>query len=140
MATLAPLAASFRAIPLPIPRELPVISACFPFRDISTSLSVRSNETQDQRPRDLCNSPRRRGLEELRRNQSPESECGDNSNGKADDDRLHPLANDQFKHICGLRAQGHAHADFAGALLDAVRDRAINSNGREEERDPGEYA
>src|SRR5882757_632310 len=46
MATLAPLAASFRAIPLPIPRELPVISACFPFRDISTSLSVRSNETE----------------------------------------------------------------------------------------------
>src|SRR5207237_9265911 len=44
MATLTPLAASFRAIPLPIPRELPVISACFPFRDISTSLSVRSNE------------------------------------------------------------------------------------------------
>src|SRR2546430_11045940 len=45
MATLGPLAGNFRAIPLPIPRELPVISACFPFRDISTSLSgVRSNE------------------------------------------------------------------------------------------------
>ena len=44
MATLTPLAASFRAIPRPMPRELPVISACFPFRDMSTSLSVRSNE------------------------------------------------------------------------------------------------
>src|SRR5438874_9256523 len=46
MATLAPLAASFRAIPLPMPRELPVISACFPFRDILTSSSVRFNENK----------------------------------------------------------------------------------------------
>src|SRR5947207_4112053 len=48
----------------------------------------------------------RGNLKQLRRNQSPESECDDNSNGKADDDRLHPLANDQFKNICDLRDQG----------------------------------
>src|SRR5439155_12257681 len=48
--TLAPLAASFRAIPLPIPRELPVIRACFPFRDISTSLSMQFNEKKITNP------------------------------------------------------------------------------------------
>src|SRR6266403_4489293 len=50
MATLAPLAASFRAIPLPMPRELPVIRACFPFRDISTSLSMQFNEKKITNP------------------------------------------------------------------------------------------
>src|SRR5439155_2731831 len=39
MATLAPCSASFRAIPLPMPRELPVINACFPLSDILTSFS-----------------------------------------------------------------------------------------------------
>ena len=31
------LSANFSAMPLPIPRELPVTSACFPFSDINTS-------------------------------------------------------------------------------------------------------
>src|SRR2546423_6241846 len=34
MAIVAPPSANFRAMPRPIPRELPVMSACFPLRDI----------------------------------------------------------------------------------------------------------
>src|SRR5689334_17496109 len=37
MAVLTPCSASFSAIPRPMPRELPVMSAVFPRRDISTS-------------------------------------------------------------------------------------------------------
>src|SRR5579864_1782982 len=37
MAVLTPCSASFSAIPRPMPRELPVTSAVFPRRDISTS-------------------------------------------------------------------------------------------------------
>jgi hypothetical protein len=33
-----------------MPRELPVIRACFPFRDISTSLSVQFNEKKITNP------------------------------------------------------------------------------------------
>src|SRR5947209_17007863 len=33
-----------------MPRELPVISACFPFRDISTSLSMQFNEKKITNP------------------------------------------------------------------------------------------
>src|SRR5712691_3657357 len=41
MAILTPLSASLRAIPLAIPREAPVIRACFPFNDMSNLLKVR---------------------------------------------------------------------------------------------------
>src|SRR5205823_3933665 len=54
--------------------------------------------------------------------------------------RAHALADDELEHVTSLRSERHADSDFAGALLDAVCDRAVNSNGREEERDPGEYA
>src|SRR5260370_7075325 len=39
MPTSTPLSASFNAIPLPIPRELPVTSACFPASDIPFSFN-----------------------------------------------------------------------------------------------------
>src|SRR6266481_8083360 len=42
MATLTPLSASLRAIPLPMPREDPVISACLVFWAMSTSLIAPS--------------------------------------------------------------------------------------------------
>src|SRR5438034_3096335 len=42
MATLTPLSASFRAIPLPMPREDPVIRACRVLWAMSTSLSTPS--------------------------------------------------------------------------------------------------
>src|SRR5438132_809094 len=41
-----------------MPRELPVIRACFPFRDISTSLSVQFNKKKitNPRPPEVCPS------------------------------------------------------------------------------------
>src|SRR5260370_41163268 len=38
MPILTPLSANFRPMPLPMPREPPVISACFPFSDIALLL------------------------------------------------------------------------------------------------------
>ena len=59
---------------------------------------------------------------------------------KAEQDRLHALADDQAENVAGLRAERHAHADFAGALLDRVSDRAVDADGREEQRDGREDA
>src|SRR5437773_11047107 len=81
-----------------------------------------------------------RNLIKLSSDQPTERECRNDSDDQADNHRSHSLIHNQTQHVAGLSAERHAHADFAGALLDAVRDRAVNSNGREEERDPGEYA
>ena len=43
----------------------------------------------------------------------------------------------ETQHIARLRAEGHANANFAGALFDCVSDRAVNPNAREQERDSG---
>src|SRR5213078_1740541 len=81
-----------------------------------------------------------RNLIKLSSDQPTERECRNDSDDQADNHRSHSLIHNQTQHVAGLSAERHAHADFAGALLDAVRDRAVDSNGREEERDPGEYA
>src|SRR5436309_1886637 len=47
---LTPRSASFRAMPRPIPRELPVTSACFPWSGMSTSFGSAYSE---QRPRSI---------------------------------------------------------------------------------------
>ena len=57
-----------------------------------------------------------------------------------DHHRVHSLPNDQREHVRGLRAERHAHADLARALLDGVGDRAVDADRREEERDAGENA
>src|SRR5262249_48510912 len=111
------------------------------------SCAARWQQTRDERDRGKQDRRAaeqrgivRRNFEELRRDQASQRKRGRNSNHESDQDRAHALVNNQFEHVARLRPEGHAHADFAGALLDAIRDRAVNSNGREEERDPGEYA
>ena len=54
---------------------------------------------------------------------------------QSDNDRRHSLCDDEPQDVHRLRAERHAHADFAGALLDRVSDRAVNSNHRQDQRD-----
>ena len=82
----------------------------------------------------------RRDLVELGGDQSAQSERSRKASDEAEEDRLHPLADDQAQDIESLRAERHADADLAGSLLDGVGDRAIDPNRREEERDPGKNA
>ena len=48
------------------------------------------------------------------------------------------LAQDDPGDLTALRAEGHPHADFLGALGDRVRRDRVNPDGRQDERDRGE--
>src|SRR6266481_1196424 len=82
----------------------------------------------------------RRNLIELCRNQPAERERRDNAEREPGYHRFHSLAHDKPQDIARLRAERHADADLAGALLDGVGNRAINPNAREQERNAGENA
>ena len=56
----------------------------------------------------------------------------------SDGGKLYTLAHDEAKDVAALRAEGHADADFVRALLDAVRNYAVNSDGGEDERESAE--
>ena len=78
----------------------------------------------------------RGNLIELRGNQSPEREGRDDPDRETGHHRCHALTNDQSKDVAGLRAERHAHADLAGALLNRVSDRAVNSEAGEQHATP----
>ena len=70
----------------------------------------------------------RRNLIQLRRDKTAKRKCADDAEHEPDHHRRHSLTHDETKHIRGLRAERHADSDFAGALLDAVSDGAINAD------------
>ena len=47
------------------------------------------------------------------------------------------LAEDEEQHVAAACAERHAHADFAGALRDRIRQHAVNADSCEGERDAG---
>src|SRR5271156_5862440 len=65
-------------------------------------------------------------------------------NGDADDDanggEFYTMTHDEKQNVVALRAESHADAYFVRALLNAVRDYAVNSNGSEDERESAEKA
>src|SRR5882724_743350 len=73
----------------------------------------------------------RRNLIELRRDQPAQRERRDNAEREAADHRFHSLARDEPEDIACLRAESHADADLARALLDGVGNRAVNADARE---------
>src|SRR5216117_3470653 len=80
----------------------------------------------------------RRNLIQLRRDQTADRERRNNAEGEPAHHRLHSLAHDELQDIACLRAERHADADLAGALLDGIGDRAVNADAREQERNTGE--
>src|SRR5687768_12538923 len=54
------------------------------------------------------------------------------ANQEAENDQAQPLPGDQFEDVTRLRAEGHAHADFLGALPHGVRHHAIEADCRQE--------
>src|SRR5437588_3332383 len=109
--------------------------------------AARRYQTSEQRGRceqNCCDAEQhwvvRRNSIELRRDQPAEGDRRDNAEREPDHHRFHSLAHDKPQDIARLRAERHADADLAGALLDGVGNRAINPNAREQERDAGENA
>src|SRR6266403_988758 len=114
---------------------------------VDTCSAARREQTGrqcDRREQNCCAAEQhwvvRRNLIELRRDQPAEREGGDNAQREAGDHRLHSLAHDEPQDIARLRAERHADADLAGALLDGVGNSAVNPNAREQERNAGENA
>ena len=54
--------------------------------------------------------------------------------------RIHPLFHHEPQNICDLRAERHAHSDFARSLFDRISDRTVNSDDREQQRNTGKRA
>src|SRR5260370_40747345 len=59
MPILTPLSANFRPMPLPMPREPPVIRACFPFSDIALLLLLFWNGRIERMRLPYTQKPRR---------------------------------------------------------------------------------
>ncbi len=70
--------------------------------------------------------------------QTTDGKCSGQTNDQTEDDRIHSLPHDQTQYVLRLRAERHAHTNFAGALFDGVSDGAVNSNDREQQGDAGE--
>src|SRR2546423_2825868 len=78
----------------------------------------------------------RRDLEQLGCDQTSQRKRRRNSNDESDHDRAHALADDEFEYVACLCAERHANADFSGALFNGVSNCTVNSDARQQERNP----
>ena len=73
----------------------------------------------------------RRNLVELGSEETSRRKGSGQTNNQTNENRMHPLPDNEPQDIAGLRAERHANADFAGALFDRVCDGTVNSDDRE---------
>src|SRR6266705_545395 len=62
------------------------------------------------------------------------------AHGRAYERQEHALLEHERQHLARLSAQRHAQADFTGSLRHGIRQHAVNSNRREDERERAEQA
>src|SRR6266705_5385829 len=60
------------------------------------------------------------------------------AHGRAYERQEHALLEHERQHLARLSAQRHAQADFTGSLRHGIRQHAVNSNRREDERERAE--
>src|SRR5438876_7788904 len=73
----------------------------------------------------------RRDLVKLSRDEMTRAKRGGKADYQAEQNRIHPLFHHELQNICDLRAERHAHSDFARSLFDRISDRAVNSDDGE---------
>jgi hypothetical protein len=81
-----------------------------------------------------------RNLVELRPQQPAERKRSGNAAGESYYYRHHTLAKNELQDIGGLRTERDAYSNFACALSNAVSDRAVNTDGRQKQRNAGKQA
>src|SRR6267378_4787100 len=82
----------------------------------------------------------RRDLVKLSRDEMTRAKRGGKADYQPKQNRIHPLLHHEPQNICDLRAERHAHSDFARSLFDGVSDRTVNSDDREQQRNTGKRA
>src|SRR5437764_6120665 len=82
----------------------------------------------------------RRDLVKLSRDEMTRAKRGGKADYQPEQNRSHPLFHHELQNICDLRAERHAHSDFARSLFDRISDRAVNSDDREQQRNTGKRA
>src|SRR5215469_2466730 len=81
-----------------------------------------------------------RNLVELRPQQPAEHKCSGNAAGESYYYRHHTLAKNELQDIGSLRTERDAYTNFTCALSNAVSDRAVNTDGRQKQRNSGKQA